>query len=80
MLQSHIIEVDGVFVGVAVRIDRGYRFVATDFRLKQLDTSIWPTLEEVRRLARRVLGAATTTSPIMPSLQITDQLAAGRDR
>jgi hypothetical protein len=55
MLQSHIIEVDGTFVGVAVRIDRGYRFVATDFRLEELDTSIWPTLEDVRRLARRHL-------------------------
>ena len=37
MLQSHIIEVDGVFVGAAIRIDRGYRFVATDFRLEELE-------------------------------------------
>ena len=37
MLQSHIIDVDGVFVGAAIRIDRGYRFVATDFRLEELD-------------------------------------------
>lgn len=37
MIQSHIIEVDGVFVGAAVRLDTGYRFVATDFRLEQLD-------------------------------------------
>ena len=44
MLQSHIIEIDGVFVGAAIRIDRGYRFVATDFRLEELDTTIWPTL------------------------------------
>ena len=60
MLQSHIIEVDGVFVGVAVRIDRGYRFVATDARLEELDTSIWPTLDDVRRLARRRLLAAVS--------------------
>ena len=53
MLQSHIIEVEGVFVGVAVRIDRGYRFVAIDFRLKELDTSVWPTLDDVRLRARR---------------------------
>ncbi|MBV8402316.1 MAG: hypothetical protein JOZ17_26875 [Acetobacteraceae bacterium] len=58
MLQSHIIEVDGVFVGFAVRIDRGYRFVATDVRLEELDSSIWPTLDDVRRLARRRLLAA----------------------
>jgi hypothetical protein len=54
MLQSHVIDVDGVFVGAAIRIDRGYRFVATDFRLEELDSTIWPTLADVRRLARRL--------------------------
>ena len=68
MLQSHIIEVDGRFVGVAVRIDRGYRFIATDFRLEDLDTSIWPSLEDVRRLARRSLLAATSAGLISPAL------------
>lgn len=68
MLQSHIIVVDGAFVGVAVRIDRGYRFIATDFRLEELDTSVWPTLEDVRRLARRSLQAATSAGPISPAL------------
>ena len=33
MLQSHVIEIDGAFVGAAVRLDTGYRFIATDFRL-----------------------------------------------
>jgi hypothetical protein len=68
MLQSHIIEVDGAFVGVAVRIDRGYRFVATDFRLEDLDTSVWPTLEDVQRLARRQLHLAICAGPISPAL------------
>ncbi len=68
MLQSHIIEVDGTFVGVAVRIDRGYRFVATDFRLEELDTSVWPTLEDVQRLARHHLLIATSAGPISPAL------------
>ena len=54
MLQSHIIDVDGVFVGAAIRIDRGYRFVATDFRLEELDSTIWSTLDDVRRIARRL--------------------------
>lgn len=66
MWQSHIIEVDGLFVGVAVRIDRGYRFLATDFRLEELDTSIWPTLDDVRRIARRSLQAATSAGPMKP--------------
>jgi hypothetical protein len=52
MIQSHIIDVDGVFVGAAVRLDTGYRFVATDFRLEQLDSTIWPSLADVQRLAR----------------------------
>ena len=52
MIQSHVIDVDGVFVGAAVRLDTGYRFVATDCRLEQLDATIWPTLADVQRLAR----------------------------
>ena len=70
MLQSHIIDVDGVFVGTAIRIDRGYRFVATDFRLEELDSSVWPTLDDVRRLARRTLLAATSAGPISPALHV----------
>lgn len=54
MLQSHVIDVDGVCVGAAIRIDRGYRFVAIDFRLEELNSSIWPTLADVRRLARQL--------------------------
>lgn len=77
MLQSHIVEVDGAFVGVAVRIDRGYRFVATDLRLEELDTSIWPTLADVQRLARRFLLSATTASPLPPVLRAPVPPAAG---
>jgi hypothetical protein len=54
MLQSHPIDIDGVFVGAAVRLDRGYRFVATNMRLEELDQTIWPTLADVQRLARRL--------------------------
>jgi hypothetical protein len=69
MWQSHVIDVDGVFVGAAIRIDRGYRFVATDFRLEDLDSTVWPTLADVRRLARRIYlressaGSATSEAP-----------------
>lgn len=51
MLQSHVIAVDGTFVGAAVRTDKGYRFVATDFRVEELDGSTWPSLADVTRLA-----------------------------
>jgi hypothetical protein len=54
MLQSHIIDIDGRFVGAAIRLDSGYRFVATDMRLEELDSTIWPTLADIQRLARRL--------------------------
>ena len=70
MIQSHVIDVDGVFVGAAVRLDTGYRFVATDFRLEELDSTIWPTLADVRRLARILYltgGFVGRTTPQAPS-------------
>ena len=63
MLQSHIIDIDGVFVGAAIRIDRGYRFVAIDFRLEELDSTIWPTLADVQRLARRLYLTGSVAGP-----------------
>ncbi|MEA2790954.1 MAG: hypothetical protein QOG73_3360 [Acetobacteraceae bacterium] len=63
MLQSHIIDIDGAFVGAAVRLDVGYRFVATDLKLDELDGSIWPTLADVQRLARRIYLGGRVTSP-----------------
>jgi hypothetical protein len=74
MLQSHIIDIDGVFVGTAIRIDRGYRFVAIDFRLEDLDSTIWPTLAEVQRLARRLYltgGFAGPTAPESASATVS---------
>jgi hypothetical protein len=80
MLQSHIIDIDGVFVGAAVRIDRGYRFVATDFRLEDLDSSVWPTLADVRRVARRVYLTETSGRPPAPAPTITLPAASAGER
>ena len=68
MLQSHIIDVDGAFVGAAVRIDGGYRFIVTDFRLEELGSSIWPTLADVRRVARQVYLTETAGGLVAPRL------------
>jgi hypothetical protein len=70
MLQSHVIEIDGAFVGAAVRLDAGYRFIATDLRLEELDGTIWPTLEDVRRLAHRLFrnGPFTVASLAHPAV------------
>ena len=66
MLQSHIIDIDGVFVGAAIRIDRGYRFVAIDLRMEELDSTIWPTLADVQRLARRLYLTGSFADPATP--------------
>jgi hypothetical protein len=79
MLQSHIIDIDGVFVGAAIRIDRGYRFVATDIRMEALDSSIWPTLTDLQRVARRVYRDATSAGPISPLLNSGTRLAVVKD-
>ena len=55
MIQSHIIEVDGTFVGAAVRQERGFRFVAVDLRVEELDGSVTATLADTQRLAASLL-------------------------
>jgi hypothetical protein len=69
MLQSHVIEIDGRFVGAAVRLDRGYRFIAVDFRLEDLDGTIWPSLADVQRLARKLcLNGHFEQGPAQPAV------------
>jgi hypothetical protein len=65
MLQSHPIEVDGIFVGAAIRLDTGFRFVAVDLRLEDLDGVVRPALGDIRALANRLCrgGAATSAAP-----------------
>jgi hypothetical protein len=59
MIQSHPIEVDGVFVGAAVRLDQGYRFIAVSLRLDDLDGVVRPQLQDLRALAHRVYNAGS---------------------
>ncbi len=54
MLQSHVIDINGTFVGAALRTDSGYRFIATDLRVEELDGSIRPSLSDIRQLARQL--------------------------
>lgn len=65
MLQSHIIDIDGAFVGAAVQLAAGYRFVAVDPRVEELDASIWPSLDDVRRLAGSLVR--TGRLPVRPA-------------
>ncbi len=56
MLQSHVIDIDGRFVGVALRLDRGFRFIAVDPRVEDLGELIWPGIDDICRMARRALA------------------------
>ena len=56
MLQSHVIDIDGRFVGVALRLDRGFRFIAVDPRVEDLGEFIWPGIDDICRMARRALA------------------------
>jgi hypothetical protein len=66
MLQSHVIDIDGAFVGAAIRLDDGYRFIATDMRLHDLDGTTWPSLPDVRRLARELYLKGRFGAPLAP--------------
>jgi hypothetical protein len=58
MRQSHIVEIDGAFVGAAVREADGYRFVAVDVRLDDIDGRVWHSLPELQRQVRVMVLAA----------------------
>jgi hypothetical protein len=62
MIQSHVVDIDGTFVGAAVRLLEGYRFVALDPRLDELDGTVWPSLPELRRKVR--LRALAVRGPV----------------
>ena len=72
MLQSHVIDIDGNFVGAAIRLDSGYRFVAINIRVEELDGTIWPTLDTVRRLARQLFISGRFGNP-QPHMAVTSR-------
>jgi hypothetical protein len=64
MMQSHIIDIDGVFVGVAVRLDNGFRFIATDPSVEDIGETIWSGLGDIRRLGRSALAGTHAASVV----------------
>ena len=56
MIQSHIIEIAGIFAGAAVKTSANFRFIAVDPRLEDLDQSEWPSLSEIRRVVAHVIN------------------------
>ncbi len=66
MIQSHVIEIDGTFVGAAVKQGLGYRFVAVDLRVEELDGAVSATLADTRRLAASLLTTGRLPRPCLP--------------
>ena len=49
MFQSHVIEVNGTFIGAAVPMIGGYRFRAVHPQVDELDNLSWASLDELRQ-------------------------------
>ncbi|GAB0116160.1 hypothetical protein [Acidisoma sp. 7E03] len=71
MKQSHVIEIDGIFVGAAARYGDRYRFVGVDSRLKEMDGQLFTALSDVREAASRTYRRA----PYVPAAKRIDLLA-----
>lgn len=69
MSLSHVIEIDGAFVGAAIRPGGRCRFIATEIRMDELDGTTWRSPADARRLAHRLLrngGFAAASEPCPP--------------
>jgi hypothetical protein len=64
MRHSQPIQVDGVFLGVAVEHELGVRFIAIDRLVTDMDQSIWPTLDHAYRSARQLFKSGRAAHPI----------------
>ncbi len=56
MFQSQVIEVSGIFAGVAITCAERFRFVAIDPRLADLDATDWPSLADLRRVVSATMA------------------------
>ncbi|PYD49211.1 hypothetical protein NJLHNGOC_08860 [Novacetimonas cocois] len=61
MLESTIIEIDGIFVGTAIVLANvaGRRFYATHDRVRALHNAVLPDLGSLRRRVARLFRATT---------------------
>jgi hypothetical protein len=71
MLKSHVIDVDGAFVGAAISLDTGFRFIATDIRLEELDGTTWASLSDVKRLAASLYRTGRFPQPVRPAAALS---------
>lgn len=57
MRHSEPIDADGVFLGAAVEHELGVRFIAVDIRVKDMNESVWPSLQYAKMSARQLFRA-----------------------
>ena len=83
MIQSHVVEIDGTFVGAAISTATGIRFRAVHLTVEELDDSVWPSLDELRRAVRHLfttgrLGGRRTPVLADPAQRATDRSSRSR--
>ncbi len=83
MLQSHVIEVNGTFIGAAVTTDHGFRFRAVHPRVDDLDGRVWASLAALRSAAGHFyvtgrLGVATPLAAAAEDAPLSGNRSARR--
>ncbi len=58
MQSSKVVEVDGVFVGAAIRLPEGWQFVSADVRASGADGATAATFAGAQMLARQAVATA----------------------
>ncbi|MEJ1977705.1 MAG: hypothetical protein WDN49_17935 [Acetobacteraceae bacterium] len=69
MFQSHVIEVNGTFIGAAVTAADGFRFRAVHPRVEELDGRVWYTLVELRRATGHLFVTGRLSPGLAPAQQ-----------
>jgi hypothetical protein len=63
MRTSKPIEINGIFLGVAVEHEPGVRFIAVDPRVSDMNQSIWPNVDYARSSARQMFRSNRSPVP-----------------
>ena len=72
MIQSHVVEVNGTFVGVAIATAGAFRFRAVDIKVEELDQSTWRSLGELNRVVTHLFTTGrfgAIRAPVLIPLQ-----------
>ncbi len=63
------VQVDGSLVGAAVRQEQGVRFIATDFRVAEMDQTLWPSAADALRAAEQMVRTGRIPNFIPPLIE-----------